>query len=171
MASRPEPTPAPHSSSASLTKRREYKFPAGLKHNLLFYFLNRFRPADPIPFFEFLAKTYGSIAYYRIGRENILFLNDPELIKEILVTQHQNFIKERTQQRMKILVGEGLITSEGKFHLRQRRLAAPAFHRSRISTYAGTMVERASRVCERWASEAKPQRDIALDMMHLTLSV
>jgi cytochrome P450 len=122
-----------------------------LKHNLLFYFLNRFRPADPIPFFEFLAKTYGSIAYYRIGRENILFLNDPELIKEVLVTQHQNFTKERTQQRMKILVGEGLITSEGKFHLRQRRLAQPAFHRSSLSNYAATMVERAWRVGERSA--------------------
>src|SRR3954470_15156637 len=172
MASRPEPAPAAQNSSSSPSSaKRAYKYPAGLKHNLLFSFLNRFRPADPIPFFEFLAKTYGPIAYYRIGRENILFLNDPELIKEILVTQHQNFTKERTQQRMKILVGEGLITSEGKFHLRQRRLAAPAFHRSRISTYAATMVERASRVGERWESESKPQRDIALDMMHLTLSV
>ena len=170
MASRPESSPTPRISPA-LRPRREYKYPAGLKHNLLFYFLNRFRPADPIRFFEFLAKTYGPIAYYRIGRENIIFLNDPELIKEILVTQHQNFTKERTQQRMKILVGEGLITSEGKFHLRQRRLAQPAFHRSRISTYAATMVERAMRVRERWQAETKPERDIALEMMHLTLSV
>src|SRR5438309_4952919 len=111
MASRPEPTPV-SSPSANSAAKRAYKFPAGLKHNLLFYFLNRFRADDPIHFFEFLAKTYGSIAYDRIGRENILFLNEPELIKEILVTQHQNFTKERTQQRMKILVGEGLITSE-----------------------------------------------------------
>src|SRR3954462_11104526 len=110
MASRPEPTPAARSSSSgSSSAKGKYKYPAGLKHNLLFYFLNRFRPADPIPFFEFLAKTYGAIAYYRIGREDILFLNDPELIKVILVTQHQKFTKERTQQRMKILVGEGLI--------------------------------------------------------------
>src|SRR5205085_7035718 len=159
---------------SEITDRKscQYRYPPGLKHNLLFYFFNRvFRPREPIRFFQYLAKTYGSIAYYRIGRENILFLNHPELIKEILVTQHQNFTKERTQQRMKILVGDGLITSEGKFHLRQRRLAQPAFHRSRISTYAATMVERASRVGERWESESKPQRDIALDMMHLTLSV
>src|SRR5437588_3897263 len=159
---------------SEITDRKscQYRYPPGLKHNLLFYFFNRvFRPREPIRFFQYLAATYGPAAYYRIGRENILFLNDPELIKDILVTQHQNFTKERTQQRMKILVGEGLITSEGKFHLRQRRLAQPAFHRSRISTYATAMVERALRTSQRWSSGNLPQRDIALDMMHLTLSI
>ena len=49
------------------------------------------------------------------------------MIREILVTQASAFIKERTQNRMKILLGEGLITSEGEFHMRQRRIAAPPF--------------------------------------------
>ncbi len=169
-----KPIPPPSNLEATPVRDREYKYPPGLKHNLLFYFFNRFRPGDPISFFEHLAATYGPLAYYRIGRENILFLNDPELIKEILVNQQQNFTKERTQKRMKILVGEGLITSEGKVHLRQRHLAQPAFHRSRISAYAATMVERALLLREAWQIPDKAalnQRDIALDMMHLTLSV
>ena len=165
------PGPAADRPQSSKPQRRNYNYPSGLKRNLLFYFFNRFKPGDPIPFFEYLAQTYGPAAYYRIGLENILFLNDPELIKEILVNQHQNFTKERTQQRMKILVGEGLITSEGKYHLRQRRLAQPAFHRSRISAYATTMVERAVRMRKDWAADGSTPRDIALDMMHLTLSI
>ena len=76
---------------------------------------NRFRPGDPITFFQHLADTYGPIAHYKIGPEHIVFINDPELIKEVLITQHANFVKERTQDRMKILVGEGLITSNGAY--------------------------------------------------------
>jgi cytochrome P450 len=146
-----------------------YKFPPGLQHNLLFYMFNRFRPGDPITFFQHLADTYGPIAHYRLGPENIVFINDPELIREVLITQHTNFVKERTQDRMKILVGEGLITSSGEYHLRQRRLAQPAFHRARIDAYAETMVERAIRVRDSW--HAGETRDIALEMMHLALSI
>jgi cytochrome P450 len=149
----------------------KYRYPPGLPHNLLFYFLNRFRPGDPIRFFTYLAETYGRIAHYKIGREHVVFLNDPELIKEILINQHQNFTKERTQQRMKILVGEGLITSEGKFHQRQRHLSQPAFHRQRIASYAATMVERAARWRHEWKARAPGPIDVALEMMHLSLSV
>jgi cytochrome P450 len=146
-----------------------YKFPPGLQHNLLFYMLNRFRPGDPITFFQHLADTYGPIAHYRLGPENIIFINDPELIREVLITQHANFVKERTQDRMKILVGEGLITNSGEYHLRQRRLAQPAFHRARIDAYAQTMVERAILLRESWRDGE--QRDVALEMMHLALSI
>ena len=146
-----------------------YKFPPGLQHNLLFYMFNRFRPGDPITFFQHLADTYGPIAHYRLGPENIVFINDPELIREVLITQHSNFVKERTQDRMKILVGEGLITSSGDYHLRQRRLAQPAFHRARIDAYAETMVERAIRLRDSW--HAGETRDVALEMMHLALSI
>lgn len=146
-----------------------YKFPPGLQHNLLFYMFNRFRPGDPIAFFQHLADTYGPIAHYRLGPENIVFINDPELIREVLITQQTNFVKERTQDRMKILVGEGLITSSGEYHLRQRRLAQPAFHRARIDAYAATMVESAIRVRDSWQPGAT--RDIATEMMHLALSI
>ena len=146
-----------------------YKFPPGLEHNLLFYMFNRFRPGDPITFFQHLADTYGPIAHYKLGPEHIVFINDPELIKEVLITQHANFVKERTQERMKILVGEGLITSNGSFHIRQRRLAQPAFHRARVDAYADTMVAYAQRMRESW--QAGETRDVALEMMHLALSV
>jgi cytochrome P450 len=72
-------------------------------------------------------------------------------------------------QRAKRLLGEGLLTSEGEFHLRQRRLAQPAFHRQRIAAYAATMVEYSDRACDRW--QAGETRDVAREMMRLTLAI
>src|SRR5579883_2186018 len=115
------------------TLKPPYVYPPGFKHNALFYIFARFtRRRDPIEFFTSLEKKYGKIAHYRLGPEHFVFINDVDYIREILVTQAANFRKERTQQRMKILVGEGLITSDGEFHMRQRRIAQPAFHRKRI---------------------------------------
>jgi cytochrome P450 len=66
-------------------------------------------------------------------------------------------------------LGEGMITAEGAQHRAQRQVAQPAFHRQRIPEYAGTMVQEAARMRERWRDGE--QRDIAIDMMHLTLNV
>jgi cytochrome P450 len=78
-------------------------------------------------------------------------------------------IKERTQRRMKILLGEGLITSEGAFHMRQRRIAAPAFHRQRVAAYADIMVERATLRRASW--HAGQTIDIGAEMMQLALEI
>jgi cytochrome P450 len=107
--------------------------------------------------------------HYKLGRHHIVFLNHPEYIREVLVVQNDNFVKERTVQRSKMLLGEGMITAEGAAHRAQRLAAQPAFHRQRIVEYAGVMVEEAARVGDLW--RAGEQRDIAADMMHLTLSV
>src|SRR5215470_421490 len=133
-----------------LVKRRKYVFPPGLPHNLLFYVFRLFRPGEPIPLFTFLAEKYGEAAYYKLGRQHVVFLNRPDYIREVLVVQNENFIKERTGRRMKILVGNGLITSEGKFHRMQRALSQPAFHRQRIAHHSETMVDHALRLREGW---------------------
>ena len=160
-------------SQASITrtgsKSRPYVFPPGLNVNLLFYALSRFRPGDPIRVFQHLANTYGDAAHYKLGRQHVVFLNSPEYIREILVAQNSNFVKERTVQRMKMLVGEGLITSEEPFHRKERVLAQPAFYRQRISGYADAIVQKAVAFRDRW--RAGQQLDIALEMMHLTLDV
>lgn len=148
----------------------EFRFPPGLRRNLPFYLFTRFfRPGNPILLFEHLVKNFGNVSHYRLGREHIVFVNDPELIREILVTQASSFIKERTQRRMKILLGEGLITSEAEFHMRQRRIAAPAFHRQRIQAYAGMMVDHAAAMRANW----RPGQtfDISAAMMELTLEI
>jgi cytochrome P450 len=146
-----------------------YRFPPGFQRNLLWFALRKFRPANPIFLFQHLADTYGDIAHYKLGHHHIVFLNHPDYIREVLVVQNDNFIKERTVQRTKMLLGEGMITSEGSTHRAQRVAAQPAFHRQRIADYAGVIVEEAMRMKESW--RAGEQRDIAADMMHLTLNV
>jgi cytochrome P450 len=151
-------------------ERGGYRFPPGLKRNLPFYLFSRFfRPGNPIRLFEYLAATFGRVSCYRIGPSQVVVMNDPELIREVLITQPQNFIKERTQRRMKILLGEGLITSDGEIHKRQRRIAAPAFHRQRIQAYATLMVERAAAMRDSW--KAGVEVDASAEMMRLALQI
>jgi cytochrome P450 len=146
-----------------------YRYPPGFQRNLLWFAFRKFRPANPIFLFQHLAETYGDIARYKIGPHHIVFLNHPEYIREVLVVQNDNFIKERTVQRTKMLLGEGMITSEGSAHRSQRLVAQPAFHRQRIGEYGGIMVEEAEHIRDSWG--AGERRDIAVDMMHLTLNI
>ncbi len=147
----------------------KYRFPPGFERNLLWFAWRKFRPANPITLFQHLADEYGDIAHYKIGWNHIVFLNHPDYIREVLVVQNDKFIKERTVRRSKMLLGEGMITSEGAEHRTQRQVAQPAFHRQRIPEYANTMVHEA--VCMRHNWRDNEQRDIARDMMHLTLNV
>ncbi len=149
--------------------RTQYRFPPGFERNLLWFAFRRFRPANPILLFQHLAEKYGDIAHYKIGWNHIVFLNHPDYIREVLVVQNDNFVKERTVQRTKMLLGRGMITSEGAQHRVQRQVAQPAFHRQRIPEYAHTIVLEAARLRDRW--QPGEQRDTAIDMMHLTLNV
>jgi cytochrome P450 len=122
-------------------EERPYRFPPGVPHNLLWEALRNFGPVDPIPFFERLVHDYGKLASYRVGRQKVVFVSDPELIREILVVQNDNFIKGEPLRRSKILLGNGMITAEQADWRTQRQAAQPAFHRQRIRRYAGEMVD------------------------------
>ncbi|ACO33019.1 MULTISPECIES: cytochrome P450 [Acidobacterium] len=153
-----------------IVRRGEYRLPPGLKLNLPFYLTRKFfKPGDPIKLFEYLQETYGSMSHYRIANSDVFVVHEPEFIREILVNQADKFIKERTQKRMKILLGNGLITSDGEFHKRQRRIAAPAFHRQRIQAYGAVMTDRALAMREEW----QPGKEIGAlaEMMRVTLQI
>ena len=78
-----------------IEERHGYRFPPGLRLNLPLYLSRRFfRVGNPILLFEHLAATYGRMAYYRVGPSHIVLVNEPEFIREILINQPQNFIKE-----------------------------------------------------------------------------
>jgi cytochrome P450 len=132
-----------------------------------------FRPwvklGHPIRLFEYLLKTYGNIAHYRFMGTPIVFLNDPRYIQQVLVTDAQHFVKERTVRRMKVLLGEGLITSEDPVHKRQRRIAAPAFHRQRIAAYGDQIVSIAASHRDQW--QPGQRIDIAAASMALSLEI
>ena len=124
---------------------------------------------DPLKFLSGLARDYGTVAYYKLGPNDVYFVNDPELIREVLVMQDRKFSKSRALQRARVLLGDGLLTSEGSFHMTQRRLVQPAFHRDRLVGYSKVMVEYALKTRARW--EAGSTFDVSGEMMRLTLAV
>lgn len=129
-----------------------------------------YRPGrNPLEFFATVARTYGDLAAFRMGGETVFFVNDPQRVKDILVTHNRQFTKGRGLESAKRVLGQGLLTSEGPVHLRQRRLMQPSFHRERVAAYAGTMVAHASRMRDEWTCGTPV--DVAQEMSRLTLSI
>jgi cytochrome P450 len=148
----------------------EWKLPPGLRFSLPFYAHKPWvKLGEPIRLFEYLHRTYGAIAHYRFMGTPIIFLNNPDYIREVLVTQASSFVKERTVRRMKILLGEGLITSDDPIHIRQRRIVAPAFHRQRIAAYADEIVTSSDDHITGW--KEGDTLDISAAMMSLSLQI
>ena len=116
-----------------------------------------------------LQRDYGDIVTMRYYNFRVFFISHPDSIEQVLVTDNRKFIKGRILRKNKQLFGNGLLTSEGDFWLRQRRLAQPAFHRGRVASYADTMVRYASRIASEWRNG--DERDIHAEMMRLTLSI
>src|SRR5690242_13731506 len=77
---------------------------------------------DPLAVVTRLARTYGDVSHLVAGGEHLVLLNHPQLVKDVLVTHQRNFRKGRGLERARRLLGDGLLTSEGDTHLRQRRL-------------------------------------------------
>ena len=124
---------------------------------------------DPLAVFTGWAREFGDIFYYRAGWIHVYFLNSPELIESVLVTNQQNFRKDRVIQNSRWFLGQGLLTSEGGEWLRQRRLSQPAFHRERLALYARIINGCAEEMLDSWKDGEN--RDVHQEMMQLTLRV
>jgi cytochrome P450 len=124
---------------------------------------------DPIKTLVDIARTYGDICHFKFGRQHIYLLNNPHYIEDVLIRNYKNFMKSRGLQVSKRLLGEGLVTSEGEYHDRQRRLIQPTFHPNRIKGYGNIMTSCAVRMCQRW--EDGITLDIHKEMMHVTLEI
>jgi cytochrome P450 len=146
-----------------------YKFPPGPSAGFKRWSLGPLNNGDPLGYFTEIAREYGDFAGIQILNFRILLVNHPDAIEEVLVKHPRKFIKGRVLKANKRVFGEGLLTSEGDFWLRQRRLAQPAFHRARIASYASTMAEYAERLLHEW--QDGEERDIHKEMMRLTLQI
>ena len=146
-------------------KSRIQNSPPSVKPDLFGGHFLSFR-RNPTAFLSNLSK-HGDITAFNIWKQPAFLVNHPDLIRDLLVTNHAKFIKGRALQRAKSLLGEGLLTSEHEFHLRQRRMIQPAFHRTRINDYAKTMIEFGETMAGEWRSGEV--RDIDKEMMRLTL--
>jgi cytochrome P450 len=128
-----------------------------------------FRAHDPLATITAWARKYGDIFHYRLLHFHVYFVNSPEFVEQVLVTQNRRFEKGRALQANRELLGNGLLISEGETWQRQRRLMQPAFHRERIVGYGRTMVASTEKMLNGWRDGET--RDIHKEMMTLTLDI
>jgi len=112
---------------------------------------------------------YGNIVFFRFLGSPVCLINDPAGIQQVLVTDHQNFTKSMDYRALARVLGQGLLTSEGEFWRRERRLVQPAFSRDRILAYSSLMTSYTVRLIETW--QDGEVRDLHRDMMHVTLQI
>jgi len=125
--------------------------------------------SDPLGFLTHCAQDYGDIVPLRFLFSPACLLTQPEHIEQVL-KQPERFTKNTPAwQAVRSLVGDGLLTSEGSFWSRQRRLMQPVFHQQRIAAYGETMVFYAERLLQTW--QDGEVRDVHQDMMQLTLNI
>src|SRR4028119_1072295 len=124
---------------------------------------------DPLGFLSGCAREYGDVVKLRFMGQTLYLLSHADLIEYVLVENNRNFTKTRLLRRNRRLLGEGLLTSEGEFWRRQRRLAQPAFHRERVAAYGEVMAGFAERSVEAWRDGQTI--DVHEEMMHLTLEI
>lgn len=125
---------------------------------------------DPGNFLLEIARQYGDVVYMRVLHNHYYLLNNPDDIREVLVNQADKFRKSQLDYDiLSRFLGNGLLTSEGSHHRRQRRLAQPAFHSKRIQAYGETMVAYTENLLAEW--QDAQVRDVAADMMRLTMQI
>jgi cytochrome P450 len=144
------------------------KLPPGPKGLPLFGSV--FEPrGDTIGYLTKCAREYGDIVFFRFLGVPACFVNRPDYIESVLVTQNNNFVKSKDYRAMRRVLGNGLLLSEGGFWRRQRKLIQPAFHQERIAAYAEIMVGYTQRMLATWSDGQT--LDIHEAMMRLTLGI
>jgi len=124
---------------------------------------------SPVKFLARVQRDHGDFVRFWLGPQPTYVVSDPEAIRDVLVAQADAFTKGPALRRAKVSLGEGLLTSEGDFHKRQRRLAQPAFHATRVAAYGRTMAAYADRVAAGWVDGGVV--DVHAAMTRLTLEI
>ncbi len=124
---------------------------------------------QPADFMVEMAREHGDLVHYRAAGRHVFQFNHPELVQELLVRDARHHLRGIVMQRSKMVLGEGLLTSEDPLHLRQRRLAQPAFHRDRIAAYGRIIGQYAAESTAEW--QTGTVRPVHTDMQTLALRI
>lgn len=126
--------------------------------------------ADPPGFLQLLARGYGDVAYFRKGWSGAWQLSHPDFIKQVLVTEADNFAKTGMMKKMRRIAGDGLLTSGGALHKRQRGLLQPAFARRELERFQPEIARIAARHCASWRGGMEVRIDREMQRLCLAVS-
>lgn len=128
---------------------------------------------NPLNFFMEIFQQYGDVVHFQIGATQFYQLNHPDHIQWVLQENNRNYHKSPNYEKLRPLLGNGLIMSEDSFWLRQRRLMQPAFHRKRLAALSTVMTQAAETMLERWQPYTRSNQplNVADEFMRVTLDV
>lgn len=129
---------------------------------------------DPVSLFMQSHREFGDVVRFKFGPYDYYLVNDPDVIRHVLVDGAKTYTKSRNYLGLKLVLGDGLLTSEGDFWRRQRKLAQPAFHRESMEGFANQMSTATRDMLTRWNAEDADARGpfCALsEMMRLTFRI
>ncbi len=118
-------------------------------------------------------EQFGDVFRFRVGPMTVHYLYHPDHVRRVLVDHQKNYLRGWHYRLLQRLFGNGLVSSEGDYWIRQRRLAQPAFTRQRLAGYADVMVDATARTLTRWREMAASGNaiDIAPEMSRLALAI
>ncbi|HEU4324238.1 MAG TPA: cytochrome P450 [Roseiflexaceae bacterium] len=120
-----------------------------------------------------LRAAYGDIVALKIGPRSLYLVADPESVHRVLVKNQKNYVKGAGYRSLRLLVGHGLLTSDGELWRQQRRLMQPSFTPAATGRFLEMMVEVTQGLIQRWQPAAEQGHALNMDaeMMRLTMSV
>jgi cytochrome P450 len=128
---------------------------------------------DLIGFADENRKHYGEIFRADVLSHSLCFTTNPDHVKYILQENNRNYVKSFGYEILKVFLGNGLLTSEGDFWRKQRRLAQPAFHREKLAAITGQMAASTEKLVQKWKNKFKSGAviNIADEMNEVTLDI
>jgi cytochrome P450 len=124
---------------------------------------------DMLGFFARCAHNYGDLVSVRLGPRKIHLAYHPDFVEQVLVTENRKFGKSYVFELLRPMLGNGLVNSEGQFWLRQRRLIQPAFNKSNVNSYSGTIIANTQRLLGEWSNGHRTT--LHHEMSRLTLGI
>ena len=128
-----------------------------------------FSRGDWFAFFIRCVREHGDVVSFRFLNVPMCLLTHPDDIEHVLVKNALNFVKSQNYHVLKRVLGNGLLSSEGAFWQRQRKLAQPWFRHDSIARYAQAMVNSTRHMLDGWRDGQT--RDVHEEMMAVTLTV
>lgn len=151
------------------TPALSHKLVPGPKGNLLVGHLHEYQK-DLLDFERSMNRKYGDVVHIRFANRHAYLVSNPDDVRKVLVEEADKYQKAPIYRiLLSRFLGNGLLTSEGEFWKRQRKLSQPAFHTKRIQAYAETMVNYTQQQIDAW--DEGQVRNVNEDMMRLTLSI
>jgi cytochrome P450 len=125
----------------------------------------------PFEYLTALNQEFPDIARLKAVHLDIVQITNPDYIRQVLQTDQKNYTKSVQYEQLKLILGEGLVTSEGDMWKKQRKLIQPAFHRQQIASFFDIMVDCTNEMLDEWRKAPEGKIDLSEHMMKITLQI